>query len=118
MDSSRRKAEVTAFKGRNVAAGIYVVRCAATAEQWVGRAPDIDTVWRRLTFELGLGGCRLATLQAAWRAHGSGAFSFEVLKRIEEEIDLYPRQEARRPAGTLARGAGRLAAHARSTRAA
>lgn len=87
MDSSRRKAEVTAFKERKVAAGIYVVRCAASAEHWVGRAPDLDTIWRRLTFELGLGGCRLAPLQAAWGAHGAAAFSFEVLERIDEEID-------------------------------
>jgi hypothetical protein len=87
MDSSRRKAEVAAFKERKAAAGIYVVRCAASGERWVGRAPDLDTVWRRLTFELGLGGCRIATLQAAWRTHGAAAFRFDVLERIDEEID-------------------------------
>ena len=87
MDSRRRKAEVAAFKERKVAAGIYVVRCAASGEQWVGRAPDIDSMWRRLAFELRLGGCRIPTLQAAWRTHGAAAFSFDALERIDEEID-------------------------------
>lgn len=87
MDMSRRKAEVAAFKERKVASGVYVVRCAASGEHWVGRAPDLDTIWRRLTFELGLGGCRIATLQAAWRTHGAAALSFEILERMDEEID-------------------------------
>jgi hypothetical protein len=36
-----RKAAVAAYKDRKVAAGIYVVRCAATAQQWAGSAPDL-----------------------------------------------------------------------------
>lgn len=86
MDNTRRKAQLAAYKERKVAAGIYAVRCAASGEAWVGRAPDLDTIWRRLSFELAQRGCRRQSLQAAWDAHGAGAFSFEPLERIDEEV--------------------------------
>lgn len=86
MDAARRKAHLEAYKERKAAAGIYAVRCVPSGEIWVGRAPDLDTIWRRLSFELTQRGCRRVSLQAAWEAHGSSAFSFEPLERIEEEV--------------------------------
>lgn len=87
MDRERRKASITAYKERKVAAGVFAIRCAASGETWVGRAPDLDTIWRRLSFELAQGGSRRASLQAAWEAHGAAGLAFEVLEAIEEEID-------------------------------
>lgn len=86
MDAARRKAQLAAYKERKVAAGIYAVRCAASGDTWVGRAPDLDTIWRRLSFELAQRGCRRPSLQVAWDAHGAAAFSFEPLARIDEEM--------------------------------
>ncbi len=82
-----RKAAIAAYKERKTVAGIYAIRCPATGEIWVGRAPDLDSIWRRLSFELGTGNRRTPGLQAAWDTHGAEGLSFEVLERIEEEID-------------------------------
>lgn len=87
MKTEDRKAAIAAYKKRTAIAGIYALRCAATGEVWVGRAPDLDTVWRRLSFTLTHGASLHASLQAAWRAHGCESFSFEALESIEEEID-------------------------------
>lgn len=87
MDSQSRKASIAAFKERKATVGIFAIRCRATGDCWVGRAPDIDTIWRRLSFELGAGGHRRPSLQAAWNTHGAAGFAFELLERIEEEID-------------------------------
>jgi hypothetical protein len=86
MDTARRKAQLAAYRERKVAAGIYAVRCTASGETWVGRAPDLDTIWRRLSFELVQRACRRPLLQAAWDAHGADAFSFEPLERIDEDV--------------------------------
>lgn len=86
MDTAMRKAQLAAYKERKVAAGIFAVRCTASGETWVGRAPDLDTIWRRLSFELAQRACRRPSLQAAWDAHGAGAFSFGALERIDEEV--------------------------------
>lgn len=87
MDKQSRRESIAAFKKRKMVSGIFAIRCALSGEVWVGRAPDLDTIWRRLSFELAQGGGRRASLQAAWRSHGEAAFSFEVLEPIEEEID-------------------------------
>lgn len=86
MDRERRKASVDSYKERKIAAGIFAVRCASSGEVWVGRAPDLDTIWRRFCFELAQGTSRRASLQAAWRAHGASALAFEVLETVDEEL--------------------------------
>src|SRR3712207_6747734 len=86
MRPEQRKAVIAAYKERKVASGIYAVRRAATGEIWVGRAPDLSTVWNRLSFTLAQGAHSSASLQSAWRAaHGEG-FAFERLEPIEEDV--------------------------------
>ncbi len=87
MDTESRKASIAAYKERKVAAGLFVIRCTASGGCWVGRAPDLDTIWRRLSFELATGSRRRPSLQAAWSAHGAEGLAFEVLERVDEEID-------------------------------
>lgn len=87
MKTKARKAAIAAYKERKVVGGVYVVRCEATGESWVGGAPDLSTIWRRLSFTLGQGICPHSSLQAAWRAHGRDSFSFEELERVDEELD-------------------------------
>ncbi|MFC3712123.1 GIY-YIG nuclease family protein [Sphingoaurantiacus capsulatus] len=82
-----RKAAIAAYKERKTVAGIYAIRCLATGEAWVGRAPDLDSIWRCLSFEFSAGSRRTAGLQAAWNAHGAEGLSFEVLEKVDEEID-------------------------------
>ncbi len=91
MDGTQRKAAIDAYKERKVPAGIYAVRCAASGEQWIGQAPDVDAIRNRLCFTLKLGSNPCRSLQAAWTAHGAGSFSFTVLERLADEELPYVR---------------------------
>ena len=81
MKLEDRKAAVAAHKERKAVAGIYVVRCAATGQQWVGSAPDLATIWNRLSFALRQGTHFRRTLQAASQDHGANIFALEIVKR-------------------------------------
>lgn len=91
MKGEARKAAISAYKERKVAAGIYAVRCVATGQRWVGRAPDLSTVQNRLWFTLRHGSHPRRTLQAAWHEHGADSFTLEDVERIEDEAIGYVR---------------------------
>ncbi len=85
MKRDDRKAVVAAYKERKAQAGVYVVRCAASGEQWVGTAPDLATIWTRRTFALRQGADTNRALSAAWNAHGADGFTFAVLEELDAE---------------------------------
>ena len=84
MDQQARKAAAAAFKERRSEPGIYALICRPTGERWVGRASDLTTIWNRLSVALRMASTPHRSLQAAARAHGEGAFAFEVLERLDE----------------------------------
>ena len=86
-----RKAAIAAYKERKTVAGIFVVRCAASSEVWVGQAPNLETIQNRIWFTLRMGSHRNAELQRAWSAHGADNLSLETLQRIEDEELAYVR---------------------------
>lgn len=94
MQGADRKAAVAAYKERKAVAGIYAVRCSVTGQCWAGRALALDTVRNRLWFTLRQGSNPHRALQAAWRAHGAEAFSFEEIERLDEEALAYARDRA------------------------
>jgi hypothetical protein len=94
MKREDRKAALSAYKERKVAAGIYAVRCAATGQHWVGRAPDLGTIQNRLWFTLRHGSAPHPTLQAAWNAHGANSFSFEVVEQLADDVSALLRESA------------------------
>ena len=108
MKSTDRKAAVAAYKERKTVAGIYAVRCAAGGEQWVGQAPDVETIRNRLWFTLKLGSNPSRSLQAAWTAHGAESLSFTILERLVDEELSYVR--ATNLKGRLARWQAQLGA--------
>ena len=85
MRPEEKKAATVAYKERKAVAGIYAVRCAATGQCWAGGAPDLATIWTRLTFMLRQGGGPNRALAAAWRDHGPEGMSFEIVERFEDE---------------------------------
>lgn len=88
MKRADRKAAIAAYRKREIAAGIYAVRCVPTGATWVGQSPDLSKIQNRLWFTLRLGNSTHRSLQEAWRAEGADAFTFEILERLEdEEID-------------------------------
>ena len=89
MDRTERKAALAAYRERKVEPGVFAVRCAASGEAWVGRAPDLAAVRNRVFFTLRQGGNPHRSLQAAWNAHGADSFAFEVLEALDpEELGL------------------------------
>jgi hypothetical protein len=89
MDKSSRRQAIRDYKEKKAAPGVYAVRCAATGEVWVGGSRNLDAQQNSLWFGLRTGGHANRPMQAAWTAHGDGAFSFEALERINDE-DLTP----------------------------
>lgn len=86
-----RKAAIAAYKERKTIAGIYVVRCAASGEAWVGQAPNLETIQNRIWFSLRQGNHTCRTLQATWNAHGEAGLTFGECERLEDEETAYVR---------------------------
>ena len=89
--TTNRKAAIAAYKERKTIAGIYVVRCLATSETWVGQSPNLEKIQNRIWFTLRQGSHTCRGLQAAWTAHGPDDLSFEECERLEEEETPYIR---------------------------
>jgi hypothetical protein len=96
MNREDRKAAVAAYKERKSVPGIFAVRCAASNRSWVGGAPDLATIWNRVSFTLRQGVASPASLQAAWREHGAESLVFEILEEISEDELVYGRERALR----------------------
>jgi hypothetical protein len=91
MNREDRKAAVAAYKERKADSGVFVVRCDATGRQWVGGAPDLGTIWNRISFSLKQGAASPVSLQAAWREHGADSLSFEILESLSDEQLVFGR---------------------------
>lgn len=86
-----RKAAIAAYKERKVAAGIFAVRCRERRLCWVGRAPNLSTIWNRISFTLRHGGHPEPALQAAWNRQDGAGFEFEELERLGEDVPAISR---------------------------
>ena len=86
-----RKAAIAAYKARKSIAGIYVVRCTASGEVWVGQAPNLGTVQNRTWFTLRQGSHPCLSLQAAWNTHGEADLTFGECERLDDEETDYVR---------------------------
>ncbi|HUO98181.1 MAG TPA: GIY-YIG nuclease family protein [Rhizomicrobium sp.] len=85
MDKSRRKELAREYKEQKARPAVFAVRCTATGEVWVARAPEPEKKHTSLWFQLRLGGFPNKEMQAAWNAHGEASFAFEILEEIEDE---------------------------------
>ncbi|NVN85684.1 MAG: GIY-YIG nuclease family protein [Rhodopseudomonas sp.] len=91
MQKDNRKAAIAAYKERKACAGIYAIRCTASAQVWVGQTPHLDTIQNRIWFSLRQGSHPNRALQAAWTLHGADTFAFEPLEQLAEEESRYVR---------------------------
>ena len=67
MKTIDRKAAIAAYKERKPAVGIYLIRCRASGQCWIGASPTLDTIQNRHWFTLRQGSFPQPALQAAWR---------------------------------------------------
>ncbi|WP_426610775.1 GIY-YIG nuclease family protein [Bradyrhizobium sp. McL0616] len=86
-----RKAAIAAYKERKTIAGIYVVRCAASAEAWVGQAPNLATIQNRIWFSLRQGVHPCRSLQSAWNTYGEAGLTFGECERLKDDETDYVR---------------------------
>ena len=89
--TSARKAAIAAYKERKSVAGIFVIRCEASSQAWVGQSPNLEKIQNRIWFSLRQGNHPCRSLQAAWTAHGADSLTFEACERLEEEETAYIR---------------------------
>lgn len=85
MKTIDRKAAIAAYKERKPAVGIYLIRCRASGQCWIGASPTLDTIRNRHWFTLRHGSFPHPGLQTAWRAHGAESFGFEILEHLAED---------------------------------
>jgi hypothetical protein len=88
MDNARKKELARGVKEKRAKPGVFAVRCTASGQAWVAKAPDLDKRQAGLWFQLRMGGFPGKELQAAWRKHGEASFAFEVLEEISDENAL------------------------------
>ena len=91
MKREDKKAALAAYKERKAEPGIFVVRCTATDQVWIGAAPELSTIWNRVSFALRQGVQAPASLQAAWNAHGAENFTFEPVESLTDEQLVFGR---------------------------
>ena len=89
--TSDRKAAIAAYKERKTIAGIFVIRCKASAETWVGQTPNLEKIQNRIWFTLRQGSHPCRSLQTAWTTHGPDSLTFEECERLDEEETAYIR---------------------------
>ena len=89
--TSDKKAAIAAYKERKTIAGIFVIRCNASPDKWIGQASNLEKIQNRIWFSLRQGDHRCRSLQAAWTTHGPESLTFWECERLEEEETPYIR---------------------------
>lgn len=112
MDKQSRREALRQYKEQTPSVGVFAVRCAASGQAWVGVSRNLGQQQNGIWFGLRLGSYVNKALQAAWRAHGEGGFTFEVLEVLKTQdvsrlaVDLMLKDADKRWRDTL--GAPRL----------
>ncbi len=85
MNRDRKRALTAAYKERKARPGVFAVRCAGSAQVWVGHSRELANRQNGIWFALRLGTSLHKGMQQAWREHGEAAFSYEELQVIDGE---------------------------------
>lgn len=81
-----RKEAIAEYKNRKTPRGTFVLRFADDGPAWVDSTPDLDAAKNGLLFALRHRVHRNKELQAEWDAQGEGAFRYEVLEKLEDDL--------------------------------
>jgi hypothetical protein len=81
-----RKEAIQKFKERKPTIGVFAVRCTATGRVWVDAFRNLEAAKNGAWFALRNGGHRDKSLQEEWNAQGEGAFQFEILEKLDEDV--------------------------------
>lgn len=87
MDKASRRDAIREYKERTPRRGVFALRCAPTGDVWVSASPNLDKQQNSTWFGLRLGSHPNRALQAAWKAHGEDAFTYEILEELDADAD-------------------------------
>lgn len=85
MEKQRRREIINDYKERKLQPGVFTVRCAASGGIWAGTSRNLDAQQNSIWFSLRMGSHRNKPLQAAWAAHGQGAFAYAPVEVVDAE---------------------------------
>ena len=85
--SAEKKEAIRKFKERIAPRGAFALRCVATGQSWVGSSQDLNAIENRFWFCLRNGVHPDKTLQEVWNMHGEHAFQFEILEKLDEDLN-------------------------------
>ena len=75
------------FKSRKTPRGVFAVRCKPAIQVWVDSSPNLDGAQNGIWFQLRMGNHSNKPLQAAWNEYGERAFQFEILERLDDDVE-------------------------------
>ena len=89
-----RKALSREYKANRRPMGVFQVRNTLSGKVFLGSTADLPSMLNRQRAQLQMGAHPNRQLQADWRAHGAGAFAFEVLDTLtaSDEAGYDPRE--------------------------
>lgn len=73
--------------------GVYVIRNAVNGKRYIGHSVDVYQRWRVHRHNLNQGNHHSTYLQRAWNKHGSAAFVWTVIERVENPSQLVAREQ-------------------------
>jgi hypothetical protein len=82
-----RKEAIAEYKNRKTPRGMFVVRFAENGPVFVDATPDLNAAKNMLLFTLRNGLHTNKQLQAEWNTHGESAFRYEVLEKLEDDLE-------------------------------
>jgi hypothetical protein len=85
MNASRKQA-IREFKERKPLRGVFVVRCTASGEVWVGSSLNLGATRNGSWAALRLGSHHSRSLQNEWNVHGEPAFQYEILEQLDDDV--------------------------------
>jgi hypothetical protein len=93
IGKAQRREAAREFKERKPQAGIYVIQCTVTGQQWVDSSLNLEAAENGQLFQLRQHLHRNKEMQAAWNAEGESAFRFTVLERLSDETPALNRND-------------------------
>jgi hypothetical protein len=81
-----RKEAIRAYKERKIPRGIFVLRCTATGEKWVGSALNLEAARNRNWFALRQRMHPDKALQKVWNDCGEQAFEYDILEKLPDDV--------------------------------
>ena len=81
-----KKEAIAEYKNRKTPRGTFSVRFVDKGPVWVDATPDLYAAQNALLFTLRNGLHTNKSLQAEWNAHGEGAFRYEVLEKLDDDL--------------------------------